>query len=80
MLTRTGHWPDRPVEEQEDAPKARTVSSWRLRDAECDHIRTALQRYAWNISHTAIALEVSPTTLRKKIRDYKLARDDGDSD
>lgn len=50
------------------------ISRWRLRDAESEHIRVALEHFAWNISHTARALEVSPTTLRKKIKDYALHR------
>jgi DNA-binding NtrC family response regulator len=30
--------------------------------------------FDWNITHTAEALAVSPTTLRKKIADYDLRR------
>jgi two-component system response regulator AtoC len=43
-----------------------------LRDAEKIHIEKALIACGWNITHTARALEISPTTLRKKIQDYGL--------
>lgn len=45
-----------------------------LREAERRHIERALERLDWNITHTAEALEISPTTLRKKIADYELRR------
>jgi len=60
-----------PRQEAADGSPPRT-SSWRLQDAEQDHVRRALENFGWNISRTARALEVSPTTLRKKIRDYDL--------
>ncbi len=41
-----------------------------LRQAEKHHIEKALITFGWNISQTARALEISPTTLRKKIQDY----------
>ncbi|MCA9756546.1 MAG: sigma-54-dependent Fis family transcriptional regulator [Candidatus Eisenbacteria bacterium] len=46
-----------------------------LREAERQHIESALFRLDWNITRTADALEISPTTLRKKISDYGLERD-----
>ncbi|NOY23275.1 MAG: sigma-54-dependent Fis family transcriptional regulator [Acidobacteria bacterium] len=38
------------------------------------HIEAALDFYKWNISLTARKLEISPTTLRKKILDYKIQK------
>ena len=43
-----------------------------LRDAERAHVALALEAFNWNITHTAGALDISPTTLRKKIHDYGL--------
>ena len=43
-----------------------------LHEAEKNHIEKALLATGWNITHTAKALEISPTTLRKKIADYGL--------
>lgn len=43
-----------------------------LKDAEKEHIKYALTANGWNITHTAKALCISPTTLRKKITDYRL--------
>jgi two-component system response regulator AtoC len=43
-----------------------------LRDAERDHVEAALYATGWNITHTANMLDISPTTLRKKIADYNL--------
>ena len=43
-----------------------------LRSAERDHIQKALTAFGWNITQTSKALEVSPTTLRKKIADFDL--------
>ena len=40
--------------------------------AEKFHIEQVLQAESWNITHTAQVLEISPTTLRKKIKDYAL--------
>ncbi|MCX7016545.1 MAG: sigma-54 dependent transcriptional regulator [Candidatus Sumerlaeota bacterium] len=45
-----------------------------LRLAEKVHIERALQSTNWNITRTARLLEISPTTLRKKIDDYGIAR------
>jgi DNA-binding NtrC family response regulator len=36
------------------------------------YIREVLGRLDWNITHTAETLQISPTTLRKKINDYEL--------
>ena len=43
-----------------------------LRDAEKRYIEKVLTAHAWNITRTAKTLEISPTTLRKKINDYKI--------
>jgi two-component system response regulator AtoC len=45
-----------------------------LREAERRHIRSALAATRWNITQAARLLEISPTTLRKKIADYKLRK------
>ena len=45
-----------------------------LREVEKRYIAEALERLGWNITHTAEALEISPTTLRKKIADLGLRR------
>jgi DNA-binding NtrC family response regulator len=62
---------DRPLDNvaQEDGEEPLT-----LREAERRHIATALARLDWNITHTAEALGISQTTLRKKIADYELRR------
>ena len=44
-----------------------------LREAEKTHIKHALAATRWNITQTAQLLEISPTTLRKKIADFKLS-------
>jgi len=44
-----------------------------LAQAEQQHIQRSLSSNGWNITHTAQVLEISPTTLRKKIKDYALA-------
>ncbi|MEI6891990.1 MAG: sigma-54 dependent transcriptional regulator, partial [Pontiella sp.] len=38
--------------------------------AEKLHIEHMLKAQSWNLTHTARVLEISPTTLRKKIKDY----------
>lgn len=43
-----------------------------LHEVEKGHIEKALIATGWNITQTARVLQVSPTTLRKKINDYKL--------
>jgi len=43
-----------------------------LRDAERDHVEMALYATGWNITQTAAMLDISPTTLRKKIHDYAI--------
>ena len=45
-----------------------------LREAEKQHILKALLAHGWNITHTARLLDISPTTLRKKISDYRLKK------
>lgn len=55
------------------APKNTTPAAIKtLRDAERDHVETALFSTGWNVSQTAALLDISPTTLRKKIHDYGL--------
>ena len=44
-----------------------------LRDAERDHVEVALYATGWNVTQTAALLDISPTTLRKKIHDYQIA-------
>lgn len=43
-----------------------------LEDAVRRHVEAVLKMTAWNISRAAKILEISPTTLRKKITDYRL--------
>ncbi|MCC6153748.1 MAG: sigma-54-dependent Fis family transcriptional regulator [Candidatus Hydrogenedentes bacterium] len=43
-----------------------------LRDAERDYVEIALYSTGWNATQTAAILDISPTTLRKKIHDYGL--------
>ena len=43
-----------------------------LAEAEKKHIEKILARSKWNITRASKMLEVSPTTLRKKISDFKL--------
>ena len=44
----------------------------KLWEAERDHVRHVLDSTGWNITRTAQVLDISPTTLRKKIVDYEL--------
>ena len=54
-------------------PQTGTMTALKtLRDAEKDHIEAALTTTGWNITQTAALLDISPTTLRKKITDYAL--------
>lgn len=56
-----------------DGASAPTVSAGvSLADAEMAHIEKVLNSTEWNITRTAKLLEISPTTLRKKITDYGL--------
>lgn len=43
-----------------------------LRDAEREHIETVLGSTGWHLTQTAEILDISPTTLRKKIHDCGL--------
>jgi DNA-binding NtrC family response regulator len=43
-----------------------------LHAAEKKHIARVLNAAGWNITHAARLLNISPTTLRKKIADYSL--------
>lgn len=60
--------------QQTDEDEERDGPQLTLREAERRHIVRALERLDWNITHTAEALGISPTTLRKKIADYDLRR------
>jgi len=52
--------------------QARETKIVPLHVAEKAHIERALAAHGWNITRTARILEISPTTLRKKITDYRL--------
>lgn len=43
-----------------------------MAEAEKRHVEMTLNRLHWNITQTAKQLEISPTTLRKKISDYNI--------
>ncbi|MCD4653608.1 sigma-54 dependent transcriptional regulator [bacterium] len=43
-----------------------------LKENEKLHILSVLNSTEWNITHTSKILDISPTTLRKKIQDYRL--------
>jgi two-component system response regulator AtoC len=43
-----------------------------LVEAEKEHIQRILTMQRWNITHSARILQISPTTLRKKIADFEL--------
>ncbi|MGL1901364.1 MAG: sigma-54 dependent transcriptional regulator [Fibrobacterales bacterium] len=63
----------------EQAPSGVTVDSdfnyeMSLAELESWYINSVLKNMAWNITHTANALGISPTTLRKKIKDYAIER------
>lgn len=45
-----------------------------LAEAESRHIARTLAEVGWNITQAARVLEISPTTLRKKIQDYDIKR------
>jgi two-component system response regulator AtoC len=45
-----------------------------LAEAEKQHIEKALAATGWNLTRTAKQLRISPTTLRKKISDFKLKK------
>ncbi|MBK8977104.1 MAG: sigma-54-dependent Fis family transcriptional regulator [Planctomycetes bacterium] len=44
----------------------------KLSEVERDHVKAVLDHLEWNITRSAQALDISPTTLRKKIADYGL--------
>jgi len=63
------------LEIQEDREQNRPGShTGTLAAAEKLHINATLTNKNWNITHTARSLDISPTTLRKKITDYQLKR------
>ncbi|MBD3161359.1 MAG: sigma-54-dependent Fis family transcriptional regulator, partial [Candidatus Eisenbacteria bacterium] len=47
-----------------------------LREMEARYVAHVLRRMDWNITRSAEALSISPTTLRKKITDYGLRGSD----
>lgn len=49
-----------------------TAQSLSLDDAQKHHIQRILTMNRWNITHSARILQISPTTLRKKIADFQL--------
>jgi two-component system, NtrC family, response regulator AtoC len=56
----------------EFVPHAEPGEIRKLWEVERDHVLAALTHTSWNITRTAELLEISPTTLRKKIVDYRL--------
>jgi two-component system response regulator AtoC len=56
-------------EEQAARPVRGTLAA-----TEKKFISQVLAEHNWNITHTALSLDISPTTLRKKITDYHLKR------
>ena len=54
------------------APATNARPIRKLWEVEKDHVLAALIHTGWNITRTAELLEISPTTLRKKIVDYRL--------
>ncbi|MBI5094828.1 MAG: sigma-54-dependent Fis family transcriptional regulator [Candidatus Hydrogenedentes bacterium] len=57
---------------QAPAAPAKATEVKPLWQAEKDHIEMALYSTGWNITQTAVLLDISPTTLRKKIHDFSL--------
>ncbi len=55
---------------RDKAPSATEIVP--LERAEKEHVEKALIATGWNITRTARILQISPTTLRKKIADYDL--------
>ena len=56
------------------ASPAPAAASATLAEAEKEHIEKTLARNDWNITHTARELDISPTTLRKKINDFDIRK------
>ncbi len=65
---------DLVIEQNDDQEQAFHPVCGTLAATEKIHISQALEEHNWNITHTALTLDVSPTTLRKKITDYHLKR------
>jgi two-component system response regulator AtoC len=61
-----------PATGSNTAPVPENSGQVSLAMAEKFHIERILKAESWNITHTAHVLEISPTTLRKKIKDYEL--------
>jgi len=59
------------------APEPLPEDTVPLRTMEMHYIARVLDRMDWNITQAARSLQISPTTLRKKIADYGLQRGTG---
>ncbi|MBN1550324.1 sigma-54-dependent Fis family transcriptional regulator [bacterium] len=59
---------------QASKEKFQHASMCSLAEVERQHIITVLEYTDWNISQSASVLKISPTTLRKKIKDYHLKK------
>lgn len=46
-----------------------------LSDAECTHIRSVLERYGWRRTPAAKALGIDRSTLYRKMKRYRIAKD-----
>lgn len=62
------------MQQEDNQEQALKPVSGTLAATEKMYISQALAEHNWNITHTALTLDVSPTTLRKKITDYHLKR------
>jgi len=56
---------------EDSSKEADVMPLWK---AEKAHVEKALAATGWNMGKTATLLEISPTTLRKKIEDYAIQR------
>lgn len=64
------------MEQSNRQSKASRPLTGTLAATEKMYISQVLGEHNWNITHTARTLDISPTTLRKKITDYQLRRAD----
>ncbi len=60
------------VETREQGPAPRPALAESLRRAERDAVDESLRRNRWDIHRTAAELDITPETLREKIRDFRL--------
>ncbi|MBU0960607.1 MAG: sigma-54 dependent transcriptional regulator [Proteobacteria bacterium] len=65
---------DLVMQQDDQQEQAGRPVSGTLAATERMYISQVLAEHNWNITHTALTLDVSPTTLRKKITDYHLKR------